>query len=279
VKRYKYNGRGVFKFVQERTLDGETGELTKFNQFNVDGNYNLDPKANPNYRFRARLNFGTSGYNRRFKYNPVNRLENTMQSSIAYDRIFRNKPINFSISANHNQNTESHALNIGLPELAFGLTQINPFKRKTQIGKTRWYEKITTSYTFNARNYVSGIDTLLFRGDNTDEVVRNVFKNASYGARHTVPVSTNLKVLKHFTVTPSVNYTQWFYGRTTRRTWNADSARVESDTINEFATAYQYNGIVSAERPARFRNLKCRPDKRRLSSRREIAAPFFRPLL
>jgi hypothetical protein len=127
------------------------------------------------------------------------------------------------------------------------VSPVYPFKRKEAIGKPRWYEKIGISYTANAKNYISGIDTLLFNSDDMSVIANNLSRASNYGARHTVPINTNLNVLKHFTVTPQVAFNQWFYGKTIRYSWNEDSARVERDTVSGFATAYEYNAGVSAQ--------------------------------
>src|SRR5690606_17999534 len=53
---------------------------------------------------------------------------------------------------------------------------------------------------------------------------------AQNGIRHTIPISTNFKILKHFTLTPSVNLNETWYFTRKDYTWNNDSARVEIDT-------------------------------------------------
>lgn len=247
AKRYKYSGNTVIRYLQERQLSTETGEISKNNLFNVTATFLRDAKANPNYRFNANINFQANRYNQRLAYDPARRLNNQYNSSISYQRIFRNKPFNFSISANHNQNSQSGDMTIGLPEATFGVSQIYPFKRREVVGKQRWYEKITLSYTMNAKNYFQGKDSLLFNSDDLNVVMNNLSRASNYGAQHTLPISTNLNLFKHLTVTPNVTFSQWFYGRTVSHTWNEDSMRVERDTINEFATAYQYSAGVNTQ--------------------------------
>ncbi|HZG00995.1 MAG TPA: putative LPS assembly protein LptD, partial [Chitinophagales bacterium] len=247
AKRYRYTGNTVIRFVQERFIDEETAEISKRNLFSFNSTFARDVKSNPNYRFNTNINFQTSGFNRRYAYDPSRRLNNQFGSSVSYQRIFRNKPFNFTTSANHTQNTQTGQVTIGLPEATFGVSPVYPFKRKEAIGKQRWYEKIGISYTANAKNYISGIDTLLFNSDDMNVIANNLSRASNYGARHTVPINTNLNVLKHFTVTPQVAFNQWFYGKTIRYSWNEDSSRIERDTVGGFATAYEYNAGVSAQ--------------------------------
>lgn len=244
-KRYKFNGNVSVRFMRERNFNTLDGSNFFVNQFSVQWNYNLDPKANPNYRFGAGVNFATRGFNRRYTVNADTRLNNQLGSSISFSKNFGTKPLNFTASANHNQNLATGIVSIGLPDITFGLTQVNPFKRSSVVGKPKWYEKITVAYTLNARNNITGIDSVLFNGTDANVILRRLMNVAAYGARHTVPVNTSLTVFRFITVTPAVTFNQWFYGKSVIKRWNSDSARVEYDTIPGFRNAYEYNASIT----------------------------------
>ncbi len=244
-KRYKYNGNVTIKYMRERDFNAADASYYFRNQFNVMWNYNLDQKANPNFRFGAAVNFASNGYNRRYTSQVDTRLNNQLGSSISFTKLFGNKPLSFTANASHNQNLSTGVVSIGMPEANFGLSQITPFKRNSVAGRPKWYEKITVAYTLNARNNISGIDSVLFQGTDANAIIRRLMRVAAYGARSTVPINTSLNVFKFFNVTPSVSFNQWFYGKSINKSWNADSNRVEFDTISGFRTVYEYNAGVS----------------------------------
>lgn len=243
-KRYKFNGNVAIKYLRERGTNPSDFSTVFRNQFSVQWAYNLDAKANPNYRFAASVNFATSGYNRRYTSQADTRLNNQLGSSISYSKVFRNSPLSLTATATHNQNLATNLVSIGLPDINFGMSQVNPFKRTSTVGRPKWYEKITVAYNLNARNNISGIDSILFRGTDANTIIRNVLNEAAYGARHYVPINTSLNVFKYLTITPSLNFNQWFYGKTINKVWNADSNRLEQDTIPGFRTAYEYNASI-----------------------------------
>jgi hypothetical protein len=59
----------------------------------------------------------------------------------------------------HNQNTLTKEVNVTLPQFAFNVSRIFPFKRKEAIGKQRWYEKIGLSYQLRGENRISSPDS------------------------------------------------------------------------------------------------------------------------
>ena len=71
--------------------------------------------------------------------------------------------------------------------------RIYPFKGIGYKAKTQWYDKITIKYNMSTKNTISTSDSLLFTSDSYSK-----FKN---GMKHTIPVSTSIKVLKHLHLT------------------------------------------------------------------------------
>ena len=106
-KRYRYNGRLSIRF--ENLIDGERGlpGYSKSNIYNFRWSHSQDSKANPNSRFSASVNLGSSNYFRESlnQINTPNFLNNSLNSSVSYSKTFRGYPsVNMSISASHSQN-------------------------------------------------------------------------------------------------------------------------------------------------------------------------------
>jgi hypothetical protein len=105
-KRYKFGGS--FNLRYENLITSERGfpDYTKAKNYNIQWTHNQDSKSNPNSRFSASVNMGSSQYYRQ-SLNTANigaSLNNTLQSSISYSKTFQTVPqINMSLSATHSQ--------------------------------------------------------------------------------------------------------------------------------------------------------------------------------
>ena len=235
-RRYKYSGNFSFKYA--KTISGYPGDANYYNKndFNINWSHRQDPKSRPNSIFSASANAGSSSYN---KYNPTtvnDYLSNQFSSSVTYDLKLGNFG-QLTTSARHNQNTQNHQVTLSLPEIAFGINRIYPFKRKTQTGKAKWYESINVTYKMDLRNELNTYDSLVFKPD-----VGNRFVN---GIRHNIPISGSFKVLKYFSWSNSLNYNERWYTKTVRETWVNDTTPlggyINIDTITGFKTARDYS--------------------------------------
>ncbi|GIR13604.1 MAG: hypothetical protein CM15mP23_21790 [Cryomorphaceae bacterium] len=165
-KRYAYYGN--FSFSYSKNLLGERG-LPNFEDrrdFLINWTHTQDSKAHPNRRFSAKVNAGSSSFNQLNSTIDNNYLKNTLTSNISYSYSWPGKPFNLSTNIRHSQNTLNNALSLSLPDMAFNMNRINPFARKQNYGKQKWYEKITIAYNANAKNQIQTIDSLLFRREN-----------------------------------------------------------------------------------------------------------------
>lgn len=240
-KRYKYNGSLNLNFANNITGEEGSPEYQKNKDFAVRWTHSQDPKAHPTQRFTANVNVQSSKYNR---FNPVttqNYLSNTFQSSISYQRSFAGKYF-LNASATHSQNTLNKSVTMTLPDVSFNVNRFYPFRKKDRVGSLRWYEDISVNYTMNSRNQVTTTDSLLFRRETLDN-----FKN---GVKHSVPVSSNLKVLKYFNLTNSVNYNERWYFQRHERQWVDNTVNetgdvipgyVKTDTVRGFFTVRDFD--------------------------------------
>lgn len=241
ANRYKYSGNFDFNYAKNILGDRDDPNTEKKTDFSVRWTHTQDPKAKPNSRFSANVNIVSSSFNQFNLTSTEAYLSNTFQSSIAYQTNFNNS-LFLSINATHQQNTIDGSINISLPTLTFNTKQFYPFRKKTQVGQPKWYENISMKYSMNADNRITTNDTLIFRPGWEDD-----FK---YGAKHTIPISSSIKVLKYFNLTNSVNYTEKWYPYTIRKNWNPDSVftatdtvvgTLETDTVYKFSSAREFS--------------------------------------
>lgn len=233
-KRYAYNGnfRLSYTVIKEGDIDIPS-TYSRSNEFNINWTHNQDPKARPNSRFTATVNLGSSQYFQQNTTNPGDFLTNQMTSSISYTYNNPNQPWSLTASARHNQNTKTRAFSVTLPDVSFNVQRFYPFERRSPVGGKKWYEKIGVQYRLDARNQLDTYDSLLFRPQTLNEF--------EYGMRHNIPIATNFKVFNHFTVSPSATYNERWYFEQIRKSYNTDSARVETDTLQQFGAARDFN--------------------------------------
>ena len=207
-KRYAYSGRLSFRF--ENLIDGERGlpGYSKSDIYNIRWSHSQDSKANPNSRFSASVNLGSSNYFRESlnQINTPNFLNNTLNSSISYSKTFRGYPsVNLSLTASHSQNTRTKNVNLILPTFQGNVERIYPFVKKN-AQKKGILQNINFQYTFRGENRINTTDSLFLKKD--------MFNDAKYGMKHSIPISTNFKVFKHFSVSMSGNFDEVWTGST-----------------------------------------------------------------
>lgn len=237
--RYKFRGNVSFRF--ENLLQGERG----FPNFSQSANYNIrwshsqDAKVNPSSRFAASVNLGSSRFFRQSvnQTNNASALVNTLNSSVSYSKTFEGEPqINISVAATHTQNTQTEQINMSLPNFNGSLSRVFPFAPKVGT-KKGIIDNINLQYNVSAENRIATVDSLFFTPE--------MFRNAQIGAQHTIPISTNFKILKHLSASASTNYRETWVLKTIRRRFdqqaNEGLGAIIEDTIAGFDSYRTYN--------------------------------------
>ena len=230
--RYKYNGNFNLSYSHIIEGDRELPNSSASDVFFVQWQHTQDPKANPNSRFSANVNAGSSSFNK-FNGNVTGSyLSNTFQSNIAYSKVFTGTPFNFSANARHSQNTITKKVDLSLPEIALTMNRIYPFKNNTRIGN-RWYDKIGISATANARNEINTYDSLLF--------TNSVLQKMRNGVKLAIPIGTSLNILKYFTFSPAISAGSSIYRQTILKNYEIESNKIITDTINAIKMANEFS--------------------------------------
>ncbi|HRS54099.1 MAG TPA: putative LPS assembly protein LptD, partial [Bacteroidales bacterium] len=233
-KRYKYNGNININYAENYLGERELPDSQHNKDFFIKWSHNQDQRARPNSRFSANVNAGSSSYN---TYNPSSAsdyLTNTFQSNISYQAFIARK-YNFSANFRHSQNTLTHIVDLNLPEIAFSTDRFYPFRKKNKIGENKWYENISLTYSMNAQNRISSLDSLIFSN--------NIFKRMQNGVHHNIPVYNSFKIFKYFTLNNLFVYNEKWYLQTIKKAWfnNLDTAYLKIDTINGFKAARDFS--------------------------------------
>lgn len=235
--RYKYNGNVNISYTKRKDGFEELPDFSESNNFFVKWRHSQDAKARPGSRFAANVNVGSrNNFNNNLNSFNQDFLTNTFQSSITYSNSFPNKPYNLTLSARHNQNTQTGAFNLTLPDASFNVTRQQPFKSAGKIGNEWWrgiYKNFGVSYAGSASNQLRSNDTLLS--------VDRILDDFQSGISHSIPISTSFKLLKYANVNPSFNYREIWAVESIRKQVDPQTNRAVNDTVGGFVRGASYN--------------------------------------
>lgn len=241
VKRYKFRGNLNISFRNDVTGEKDLPNYNAATNLRIQWSHSQDTKANPYRTLSGSVNFSTSGYNRsniNSYYQPELNSENTKGSSISFSQRFPDSPFSLSGSMLINQQTKDSMISLTLPNLSISMSRIYPLKRKNGVGKERWYEKISMSYSGTFANSINTKERLLL----TSSFVKD-WKN---GMRHSIPVSATFNILKYINVSPSFNYTERWYTQSTNQYQDSVTKKIKTDTVYGFKRVFDFNLGVSA---------------------------------
>ena len=232
--RYRYNGNLNLNFGKNFNSEKGFPNYSEKKDFNIQWRHQQDPKAKPSLTFSANVEAGSSSYHRNNSYNANDFLKNTMSSSINLTKNWEGALIsNLTFNLRHSQNITTKNINLTIPDVSLNSKRFYPFKSIGSSAKIQWYDKIMIKYGMNTKNTISTADSLLF--------TKKSFSNFRNGMRHNIPISTSIKVLKHFTLNPSFNLTERWYLSQTEKRWNTNNNTIITDTIHKFTRAHNYN--------------------------------------
>ena len=221
--RYRYNGGVNFSLQHTKFNFKGDPDYNLSKTFFITWNHTVDQKARPGTTFSASVNAGSSRYNQYVPNNPNRNFQNQLGSSIAYSKTWANKPYNLTLSANHNQNNNTHLINVTLPDGSFTVQTLYPFQKKEAIGTPKWYEKLGIGYNGVFRNQLSFYDTTQINFD-------HLLDTLQWGAQHRVPITLSLPALGPFIVSPSISYEEVWLQNKFIRQWNNSTKRLDTIT-------------------------------------------------
>ncbi len=230
-KRYHYTGNFNINLQHYRDID-KSGSRT----FNITWTHSSDTKARPGVTFHANVNAGSSKYNETVPNSPQRNLQNSMQSSIAYSKIWGQK-YNLTVTANHSQNTLSRRIDLNLPDIAFNVNTLYPFRSKESVD-LKWYENLGVALNSN-------IKSLTYFYDTASNIGKQLIDQLQWGASHNVPISLSLPPLGPLQIGPSITYQEYWYQNKVLQKWNPATKKIDSTVSKGFYAAREMSYGVS----------------------------------
>ncbi|WP_179338984.1 putative LPS assembly protein LptD [Winogradskyella ludwigii] len=233
--RYKFKGNLSFRY--ENLLSSERGfpDFSQSTIYNIRWSHSQDTKANPNSRFSASVNLGSSTYFQE-SINQLNQssfLNNTLSSSVSYSKTFSGEPqVNLSLTATHSQNTNTGDIDLTLPTVQASVGRIYPFAPKTG-SKKGIIQNINLQLTSRAEYNIQTNDSIFGKSE--------MFDDAITGMKHTIPLTTNFKVFDYFSVSANANLEENWTLNTINRSYDQTNEEVVTIDQSGFDRFLTYN--------------------------------------
>lgn len=251
-KRYAYNGSLNFSMTNNR-LSQNIEDNQKIRDFRIAWSHS--PQSKGTGRFSASVNAATSSFTNNnlmgINTNPTaTSMDNSsrkLSSNVSYSKTFRGTPFSMGINMRHNQDLVTKRVDLPLPDVSFNVNNIYPFKKSNK----EVLENLVFKYTAKGTNQIT--NSLGPIGDVLDSIIPFNFdnlstflKNSRKAVRHEIPLTTSVKALKHFTLSPSINYNEvWYFEKLN---WGLDESKEKAivlDTIQQFNRISNYSTSIS----------------------------------
>ena len=232
-KRYKYSGNFNFRYENLVTSQKGFDDYSKSSIYNIQFSHSQDSKASPTSRFSASVNLGSSSYFRNSlnRNNLPNTQNNNLSSSINYSKTFPEYPrVDLSLTASHNQNTNTQQINLTLPTMQTSVERIYPFAKREGV-KKGLLQNLNFQYSVRSENRIQTTDSLFFKP--------GMFEGAKLGMQHSLPFNTNFKLAKYLSVSVGGSYTDNWVTQTFGR--SLVEGQVVKDTVKGFDRFSKYN--------------------------------------
>ncbi|MBL0359061.1 MAG: LPS-assembly protein LptD [Chitinophagaceae bacterium] len=236
-KRYRYSGNFNIDIQRLKINFKGDPDYSVNKSFKIRWSHSMDSKARPGVTFTANVDAGSNSFNLNTPNNPVLNFSNQLQSSISYSKVWKDKPFNINILANHNQNSVSKQISIMLPSVNFNVNTLYPFRRKEAAGTLKWYENIGVALNTSFANQTNFYDDTANAAKDIRPILTQIKQNMIWGARHSVPISLSLPPLGALQVSPSVSYSETWFQKKTVYSWDAANKKLDTSLNKGFYSA------------------------------------------
>ena len=267
---YRYRSTGSFSVSYQRQREGFAGTpgFGLSNNFFVRWSHSQDPRARPNSRFNASVNFGSSGnFQQNLNSTQEEYLSNTFQSSLQWTAKVPRTPFSTNISARHNQNSLTGNVTLTVPSLSLNMQRTSLSKLVgLDAGKSALLDGVAVTYSTQMENTIQGADSAFGAQDWSSIKIRN-------GLKHNIKLTSSSSV-GFVSLSPSFSYDQYdsFQSLDVSEVQvTEDSTAFVNDTLRGFQSANEWRLGVTAS--TRFYGTFNMPGEGRVKAVRHVLAP------
>ena len=205
-RRYKYSGSFNGSFSRLRQENAELQEIfTK--GVSINWSHRQDARAHPTATFGGNLNFQTNSIDQRYLNSYTVASQNVIRSSMNLTKQFPALKSTLTAGLTHDQNNQTGRINVNFPNASFSTQTLYPL-RNAPGKQSAWYKKLSVRYRSSLQTRFTGVDS-----DTTSFFDPTTFDNGQYGFEHSVTSALSLNVLKYFNVSPNINFSETYYGK------------------------------------------------------------------
>lgn len=248
----KYNGQIQLGYSRENSSLEPTDPSYTTNvqkRLRINHSQTISPYAS----FSTNINLQTADYFKRNSYDPDDRARTSTSSSINYRYRHPENLYNFNISANQNQNFQTNTVRLSGPSMNFSLKQFAPFSSESPAAgdpslleslSIRYQNQFESDYNFNPIRgdsaQINWFEALLDPAKYREATGNN--DHFRYGFRQQLDLSLgNILPSNFINMSANVGYNEYWFPTSIRKTFNADSNRVDTETVRSFTTARDFN--------------------------------------
>jgi hypothetical protein len=246
----RYNGSIRLGYSNDRGMEPTDPDFSETIQRSVSVQHSqtISPYAN----LSANVNLRTADFNRRNSYDIDDRAEVSSNSKVSYNYRHPENLYSFSTNAQLVQNFTNYSTRVSGPSANFRLKNISPFQSSAGTGDQSWYETISLSYSNNLRSQFNfdpidadSSEITFFEALTDKDKYEEATGNDRYiqaGFQQQAGLQVGQVVPSQFlNISTGINYTENWYPSTVRKTFNADSNRVETDKRYGFAASREFS--------------------------------------
>ncbi|WP_145957702.1 putative LPS assembly protein LptD [Labilibaculum antarcticum] len=267
--RYRYSGNLATEYHSNKYGDEGLSDYSESTDFAIRWTHTQDSKANPYRTFSASVNFSTSNNDRNNSTSIQKITNNQKQSSISYSKKWADSPFSLNGSLRHSQNSRDTTISLTLPSMSLNMTQIYPFRAKGKSTNLRWYDKVGVSYSSKLENKINTKESELMSS--------SLATDWDNGYQHSIPISTNFKLTKDLTLSPTLNYQGVLYSKSISKSWDTEmndgDGGVHIDTIQGFKYAHNYSTSASLSLSPKIYGMYTFKESSKLAAIRHVMTP------
>lgn len=249
-KRDAFDGSIQIGYSRERGLEPTDPDFQVQTQklLRVQHSQEFSPYSN----ISADITYRTADFYRRNSYDIDDRVRTTTKSSINYRYRHPSDLYSFSASIRQNRDFQDNSTTLSGPSFNFGFRRLTPFgSDNAGTEESKWYESLTFKYenSFQANYRFDPLDEdtqvnwfeALFNPDEYRQATGDD-DHYKYGFRQNADISlNNILASQYLNLSARTDYTEFWFPTTTRRTFNPDSNRVETEQVRGFRAAREFS--------------------------------------
>jgi lipopolysaccharide assembly outer membrane protein LptD (OstA) len=198
--RYLLNGSVEGRYMPKDLITG-----AKRRRWSISVNHRQ--QIDPSMRITASGSFQSDKYvERQYSSDFTRRTNQTIYSSFNLSKSWKGTKNSMSLSATRNENLQNGDIDYTFPSLRFSRSQASLYETffgPSLSSKKGWYRAVYFSYNSN----------LVHRGSKKLQADSSYLRTQSQNATHNISFVAPQKVLKYFSISPSLNYQELWVDR------------------------------------------------------------------